>query len=162
MSSTRTHDLACIVIGTTLQITGITVHPCLHIVGAGSFLGLLLSPDLDWDGHVVQNKATGRKYLRTEAKAEWGERNIRRVYGRVLERWPEPLKSWWKLYARLFGHRKLSHHWGWGTLTRLVWLGFPIPLTFVFTNLILVWLGLYLADLGHILLDSVRIRCNLP
>lgn len=154
MSSTKIHDRMCVLIALPSFVLGVLDSHFL-LVGLGSLGGLLVSPDWDWDGSIVQDKETGRKKVLTEATANRDQRQIRRIYSVVIRRWPKFLQYWFFLYARLFGHRKISHSLRFGTLTRLLWLIVPLPLAVLEPKFLLVWLGLWIADAMHVILDRI-------
>ena len=161
MANTREHDMACVALFLGQGAAAVLLRqPYLVITAAGSLLGLILSPDLDWDGIVVRNRHTGRKYLKTEGHVNEHEEKVRNVWGAIAKRWPPGLRHWWMLYARLFRHRHTSHAL-WGTLIRLLWIGAPV-LSFVawwYTGrweTVLLWWGLFMADLTHLVLDAGR------
>ena len=161
MANTREHDIACVTLAAVqFALAGVFKQPLLFVTGAGSLLGLILSPDLDWDADVYENTHTGRKYMKTEGRAKDGERKIKRVWGAVTKRWPPGLRHWWMVYAKLCRHRHTSHAL-WGTLIRLLWIGAPV-LSFVawwYTGrweTVLLWVGLFEADLLHLVLDAGR------
>lgn len=161
MANTREHDMACVALFLAQGAAAVLLQqPYLVITAAGSLLGLLLSPDLDWDGIVVENTVTGRKYLKTEGRVNERECKVRNVWGAVTKRWPPGIRLWWKLYAKLCRHRHTSHA-PWGTFVRLLWVGAPL-LSFVvwwytgYWQTVLLWWGLFMADLTHLVLDAGR------
>ena len=159
---TKTHDLATITISAGLLIiSGAFDDSRLLIIAIGSLSGLLISPDWDWAGFVVENKETGRRYVvSTRNTVKFNERLVRSVYGKVIRRWSGTgiLYKWLKLYPQIFAHRRRGH-WGLshsviGTLIRVAWLIFPPAVAFIAPEPFLWWLaGLFVADLGHLLLD---------
>lgn len=158
MPGTPVHDTSCILLASAqIGIAVLLQEPLFIFSAIGSFNGLLYSPDWDWDGQLVSNKGytsivSGRNLSQTE-------HSIRRVFGKVSKRWPEPLRSWLKVYALIFSHRKgkrigLSHTPFIGTLIRLFWLPFPFLVLLFSPSIFFCWLiGLVLADLLHLFLD---------
>jgi uncharacterized metal-binding protein len=154
MAKTGVHDGACVALG-AIQLAASAFSPVFLFSGLGSLAGLLLSPDMDWNGSLVFNERTENTYIITRHPARHETVQIRYVWGKVTRRWPPVLREWWQVYALLFRHRKLSHAPFVGTLTRVLWL-FPLfaPLVYFFpveTGLFLM--GLTIADLVHLLLD---------
>lgn len=153
MPSTKTHDGTCLALATTQLVLGYTLHPYFYLSAAGSFLGLLISPDWDWIGYIVVNPETEQSRLTTNlASLDDLELIAHPVIGKVARRWPKFIHPYLLFYAAHFEHRGISHS-PIGTLIRLLWLIWPIPLVYFIPLTIYVWIGLFVADLGHILLD---------
>jgi uncharacterized metal-binding protein len=157
MSSTEVHDRVTLLAAggiSTLALVGSA--PWLFVVASGVASGLVITPDWDWDGNVVQSKRTGRKYVATERKAKPTEKQVRAIYGVVANRWPTPIRQWIYVYAKLAKHRGVSHHWVLGTVSRVTWLGFPLVVLLFWPKIIGLWLaGLWLHDLLHLAFDKV-------
>lgn len=161
MPKTRVHDAtACALSATFTTLAVVTGFTPLIVLGAGSLLGLIYSPDLDWDGYVVEDITTGRRYTITERRPRHYEKKIRFAWSRVARRWPPGLRHLWFLYAKVAGHRGNSHSW-YGTIVRLV---FTLPLVVLVTILLwkligpysmLLWVGLWISDISHIALDRL-------
>lgn len=154
MAATRTHDIITVIAsGCVVGLSAITQDARTLRIGFGVFLGLLFSPDWDWNGWLVEHKDTKRRYVLLERGPREHERRIRRVYSVVIRRWPPPLRWWLYVYALIFKHRGVSHHPLFGTLTRLIWLVFPLFLIIVNRDILGVWIGVWFSDLLHILAD---------
>jgi uncharacterized metal-binding protein len=90
---------------------------------------------------------------------------------RAFRRWGILRLLWWP-YAKLFRHRRSSHHWLWGTTTRLAY----VLVVILFAGFVILWatggtlrvgrlprwptfvaaaMGLYVPNLIHILADAV-------
>lgn len=160
MASTRTHDISCIILSLfQFAIAALIKEPILAYSGIGSLIGLLLSPDLDWNGAVAymryKDGTKSKTYIITRLASD-DEYIVRdRIYSRVCRRWPVPLRGWWGLFALIMNHRGLSHWPIAGTLVRLLWI-FPLTVlpTFFFPLIFIpIWLGLLYSDIVHIVLD---------
>lgn len=152
---TWVHDLSCVGLFVGQLVVGaIFEEPLIIYSSLGALSGLLLTPDLDWDGGLVWNHNYESRYVVTRRLA-FQEKLIRKIYSRASRRWPAPFRQWWEMYARLFDHRKISHTPIIGTFTRLLWI-FPILFLFVVVPVQfgLFVIGLIIADIGHWLLDG--------
>jgi uncharacterized metal-binding protein len=158
MPDTPTHDKATLVAGVTVGLIGIVVkEPLLIPATIGCLSGLLISPDWDWDGWLVHGEE--KTYIVSNRKVTYSESKIRRVYGKVIRRWPKVIQPWLRAYALTFSHRKgrvkgLSHTPILGTILRCCWLVFPLILLWFFPEVTIYWFsGLLLVDSFHLLLD---------
>ena len=167
MPNTPTHDLVTIVQATGLAGIGlVTMEPWLAPVALGALSGLLFSPDWDWDGLLVENRHSHRRRIITN-KSRWGmednERVERRIYGKVIRRWPSPIRQWLQVYALIFSHRGVSHAPIVSTMMRVLWVGLPaLPIAALMIGwtrfvvwFVLWFIGLCIADMTHIVLDKV-------
>ncbi len=138
MPNAKTHDRANIFVTHLLAIPITIYDPLAGILFlSGGVWSLLLSPDLDWDQKLEER---------------WGP--DKRQYSKPCERWPWPFRQWWGLYAQLFKHRGISHNILVGTLIRLLWLGYPVLFSIIEPRTLWLWLGVFVADLTHIILDK--------
>ena len=154
--NTPAHDRATTTLFlATAGVAVVTQSVEIGLIAAGVGLGFLISPDWDWVGYQVFHRGLGKTYMVSLRPPHSDEEVLEVVYGRVLRRWPDVIQWIFYPYARLFKHRGISHHWLWGTLSRLVYLVFPIPLAIYFPVVLWVYLGLWFADLIHLLLDRV-------
>jgi uncharacterized metal-binding protein len=158
MSDTLTHDLVCAGTGLFL-VTGYVVTKQHYLLPAslGAFSGLLMSPDWDWDGWLVNGN--DKTYIVSGRKTSQFEMRKKRVYGKVIRRWPYLIQKWLQVYALVFNHRKgnkhgLSHTFLLGTLIRCIWLIFPLIVAYFFPIIMLSWfVGLLVVDSLHIFMD---------
>ncbi len=97
------------------------------------------------------------------------------VGSRPFKRWG-PLRVLWWPYAALFRHRRLSHHWFFGPLTRvgyvLAWIvAIGIAVGWIGARnfrvrlpnaefLVAIALGLYLPNATHIAADAIQTACK--
>jgi len=159
---TKTHDIATITISAGLFIvSGAFGVPALLISMTGALSGLLISPDWDWSGFVVEDKQDNRRYVvSTRNYTKLNERIVRPVYGKVIRRWSATgiLYRWLTLYPQIFAHRRRGR-WGLshsivGTLIRIVWLIFPVAVAFIVPEVFAWWFaGLFVSDMAHLLMD---------
>jgi uncharacterized metal-binding protein len=161
MPSTPIHDFSSVSLGVVIGALAIALkQPIILATAAGAMMGVMFSPDWDWDGTVIEDKKSRRRQVLTEARAGRGERNVKRVFGKVVRRWPPIIEQWLYLYAIIFSHRGLSHSYLVGTLTRILWLFFLYliagALLYAANWLVLLplfILGQWLADALHVTLD---------
>lgn len=141
MPTGRTHTSATIIAAGALALGAAlliyqTGRPEFAALPIGALAGLLLSPDLDVERGSISNHHA---------------RRIGCVFG-ALWRW-----YWWP-YAKIAKHRGLSHAPVLGTLIRLVYIGWWIPL--VWRPMPWAWVGAFavglaIVDLIHIGMDWI-------
>ncbi len=115
-----------------------TYNPLVAIgVGAGCVFGIVMSPDLD-----INHSTYGENLLPGCVGGVW--------------------KSWWWLYSIIFKHRGISHWFIIGTITRFVYLFFPVYLVFYSLGvsvtlfnacLLYLFIGVCISDTAHIIMD---------
>jgi len=108
-----------------------------NMIGIGLVLGTIITPDYDFDKIYIK---------------------------KIIKKIPVIGLFWnlyWYPYSLFFKHRGLSHNLLLGTLTRFIYLFFPI-LFFMYDNLqishINIIIGWYLQDFIHYILDSKLVK----
>ncbi len=130
-------------VNTTITILGFgvvaaTVPDVLKYAMTGLVLGTLITPDYDFKSIYIKS---------------------------VINKIPVLGVIWniyWLPYAILLKHRKLSHNFFFGTLTRVIYLFLPILLFLIYRNYLsilsidiyIIYITWYLQDLSHYFLDS--------
>lgn len=136
----KTHFAAnCFILFGTFGIVATQRPELLVPAMTGSTLGALITPDYDFKSIYIKSVI-----------------NKIPIFGALWNVY------WWP-YAVIFKHRKLSHNWIFGTLTRFLYLLTPIVTIYILYiqdnysidiyNIYIILLFWYIQDFSHYILD---------